>query len=101
MFETRYAASGRAPYAPRAMMGLILYGVMKDVHSLRELERLVRLDLGGMWVSGVIMPDHANIGRFIVMHEESLAQDFFEPLTRRVLRVSGSDSARVGRATEQ
>jgi len=78
IFESRYAASGRAPYAPRAMMGLILYGVMKGVHSLRELERLARLDLGCMWVSGGIMPDHANIGRFIVMHEESLAQDFFE-----------------------
>jgi len=24
IFESRYAASGRAPYAPRAMMGLIL-----------------------------------------------------------------------------
>jgi len=76
IFESRYAASGRAPYAPRAIMGLILYGVMKGVHSLRELERLARLDLGCMWVSGGIMPDHANIGRFIVMHEESLAQDF-------------------------
>jgi len=48
---------------------------MKGVHSLRELERL---DLGCMRVSGGIMPDHANIGRLIVMHEASLAQDFFE-----------------------
>jgi len=73
VFESRYAASGRAPYAPRAMMGLILYAVMKGEHSLRELERLARLDLGCMRVSGGIMPDHANIGRFIVMHEASLA----------------------------
>jgi len=55
------------------MMGLILYGVMQGVHSLRDLERLARLDLGCMWVSGGIMPDHANIGRFIVMHEDLLA----------------------------
>jgi len=95
MFESRYAASGRAPYAPRAMMGLILYGVMQGVHSLRELERMARLDLGCMWVSGGITPDHANIGRFIVMHETLLTQDFFESLTRTVLRVCHSDSQRV------
>ena len=34
-FEQRYAATGRAPYAPRLMMGLILYGVIQGVHSLR------------------------------------------------------------------
>jgi len=27
-FEQGYAATGRAPYAPHLMMGLILYGVM-------------------------------------------------------------------------
>jgi len=74
MFESCYAASGRALYAPRAMMGLIVYGVMKGVHSLRELERL---DLGCMWVRGAIMPGHANIGRFIVKHEGSLRRIFF------------------------
>jgi len=79
-FEVRYAATGRAPYGPRWMMGLILYGVMRGVHSLRELERLARLDLGCMWVVGGISPDHANIGRFISLHDESLTQDFFESL---------------------
>lgn len=94
-FEARYAATGRAPYAPRLMLGLILYGVMQGLHSLRELERLARLDLGCMWVTGGIAPDHANIGRFIVLHEESLTQDFFESLTRSILKASGSQSARL------
>ncbi len=94
-FEGRYAATGRAPYAPRLMLGLILYGVMQGVHSLRELERLARLDLGCMWVTGGIAPDHANIGRFIVLHEESLTQDLFESLTRSILKATGSRSARL------
>jgi transposase len=94
-FEQRYAATGRAPYAPHLMMGLILYGVMQGVHSLRELERLARLDLGCMWVTGGIAPDHANIGRFIVLHEDSLTQDFFESLTRAILKASGSNSSRL------
>lgn len=94
-FEGRYAATGRAPYAPRLMLGLILYGVMHGVHSLRELERLGRLDLGCMWVTGGIAPDHANIGRFITVHEESLTTDFFESLTRSILNTTKSKSARL------
>ncbi|WP_126353811.1 transposase [Mycoavidus cysteinexigens] len=94
-FEQRYAATGRAPYSPRYMMGLILYGVMQGVSSLRDLEKLARLDLGCMWVAGGITPDHANIGRFIVMHEESLTQGFFESLTGSILKASHSNGKRL------
>ncbi len=95
VFEGRYAATGRAPYAPRLMMGLILYGVMQGVHSLRELEKMARLDLGCMWVAAGIRPDHTNIGRFITMHHESLTQEFFESLTRSILKACGSKSNRL------
>lgn len=95
VFEARYAATGRAPYAPRLMLGLILYGVMHGVHSLREMERLARLDLGCMWVTGGITPDHANIGRFISLHDASLTQGFFESLTKSILTATGSKSARL------
>ncbi len=91
-FESRYAASGRAPYAPRAMMGLILFGILQGTDSLRKLEQLARQDLGCLWVSGGIGPDHASIGRFIILHEDSLSQGFFEGLTRTVLKVTGSQS---------
>ncbi len=33
-FESRYAQTGRAPYAPRAMMGLILSGIMQGVQAV-------------------------------------------------------------------
>ncbi len=52
-FEIRYGKSGRPPYAPRNMVGLILYGIMQGVTSLRGLEALARLNLGCMWVSCV------------------------------------------------
>jgi hypothetical protein len=48
-----------------------------------------------MWVTGDIAPDHANIGRFIVLHEASLTRDFFESLTATILKASGSNSARL------
>lgn len=95
VFEQRYAATGRTPYATRAMMGLILYGIMQGVHSLRALEGLARLDLGCMWVAGGITPDHAIIGRFIVLHAASLTHEFFESLTRTVLRACRSSNQRV------
>lgn len=94
-FEGRYAATGRPPFSPRQMMGLILYGVMQGIHSLRELERLARLDLGCMWITGGIAPDFTKIGRFIVRHTESLSSSLFESLTRRVLKATGSSSERL------
>jgi hypothetical protein len=94
-FEGCYAATGRPPYSPRQMMGLILYGVMQGVHSLRELERLARLDLGCMWITGGIAPDFTKIGRFITRHATSLTSSFFESLTRHVLKATGSKSDRL------
>lgn len=74
-------------------MGLILYGIMQGISSLRTLERLARVDLGAMWVTGGIAPDHANIGRFICLHEQALSQTFFEALTRTVLARTGTSTA--------
>ena len=94
-FEGRYAATGRPPFSPRQMMGLILYGVMQGVHSLRELERLARLDLGCMWITGGIAPDFTKVGRFITKHGPSLTSSFFESLTGQILKATGSKTARL------
>lgn len=89
-FEKRYKFTGRPPYAPRNMMGLILYGVMQGVTSLRALEQMARSDLCCMWVSGGIHPDHASIGNFINKHATSLSGEFFNDLVRTILRKSQS-----------
>ena len=94
-FEARYAPTGRPPYAPRNMVGLIVYGIMQGTTSLRALENMARLDLGCMWVSGGIYPDHAIIGRFINMHEKSLTGQFFDDLVRAVLKITGSGGERL------
>jgi hypothetical protein len=41
-FESAYRPGGRPPYSPRAMVGLILYGIMQSISSLRELERMAK-----------------------------------------------------------
>lgn len=75
-FEMAYRPGGRYPYAPRAMMGLIMHGVMQGRSSLRELEHLACVDLSCGWLTGGIMPDHSVIGRFIQQHEALLTDDF-------------------------
>jgi transposase len=94
-FEARYKSGGRPPHSPMSMVGLILYGNMHGVDSLRELEALARKDLGCMWVSGGITPDHSVIGRFIIDHGEMLENDFFTQLTRTVLQKTHSDGRRL------
>ena len=94
-FEAVYRPGGRHPYAPRAMTGLILYGIMRGITSLRDLEQFARVDLGCMWVSGGILPDHSIIGRFIQRHADYLTEDFFISLTRQVLKVTGSNTQTV------
>jgi len=94
-FESRYAPVGRAPYSPKCMMGLILYGIMQGVTSLRGLANFARTDLGSMWVTGGIYPDHSNIARFITLHGESFSSDFFEGLTKTVLKQTGSTADRL------
>jgi transposase len=94
-FEKNYRREGRRAYAPRCMLGLILYGVMHGVSSLRDLERLARVDLGCLWVSGGIQPDHSIIGRFIQQHEDLLSEESFDNLVRQVLKATGSNTQSI------
>ena len=91
-FEASYSPGGRPPYAPRSMLGIILYGIMKGISSLRDLEKLARIDLGCMWVSGGIYPDHSILGRFIQRHEDLLSDGFLTEHTRSVLQATHSDT---------
>jgi transposase len=89
-FRMKYRAGGRRPYDPEAMTGLVLMGLMRGDTSLRQLESLARTDLGVMWVTGGICPDHSVIGRFILQHAEVLEGSFLEGLIRSVLQATGT-----------
>lgn len=95
-FEANYAPQGRAPYAPVAMLGLILWGLMHGLDSLRALEKLARTDLSCMWVTGGITPEFSIIGRFIRRHEELLKDgEFFGQLTADIVELCDSDPSRL------
>jgi len=95
VFEVAYKAGGRPAYAPRVMVGLILFGVMNGKSSLRELEKLARDSLECLWLTGGIMPDHSIIGRFINQHADLLSGEFFKAVTRTVLKQTRSNTERT------
>jgi len=79
-FYARYHRHGRKAIHPRNLLGLIVYGILMRRSSLRELEWTARTDLGATMLSGGHQPDHSTIGKFINLHRELLAEDFFVSL---------------------
>ncbi len=92
--EARYPAVGRAPQAPAAMVGLILYGLLQGANTLRGLERLARVDLGAMWVTGGLRPDRSTLARFVHRHESDLDEARLAALAARVLARAQGDARR-------
>jgi transposase len=93
--EEAYKGGGRRPYAPRWMLGLILYGLMQGISSLRDLEKMAKVEIGCWWVTGGILPDHSVIGRFIQLHDEWLSGEIFHELLRQIIRVTGTTTTVV------
>jgi len=91
-FEAEYSLTGRAPYHPAIMLGLIIYGIMHGQSTLRDLEALAARDLGAHWITGGVIPDHSTIGKFIQRHTSLITVEFFEALTAEVLRRAGTIS---------
>ena len=92
-FEARYSPEGRHAYHPALMAGIVLYGLMRGVNTLRDLERFARVDLGCWWVSGGILPDHSVLGRFIHRHEQELSESLFSGVVEATLKGTGSGRA--------
>lgn len=74
--------AGRPPYDPRALLGLVFYGLFCGVRSLRGLERLARLDAGAWYLTGGAFPEHSCIGKFLLSSDKKLSDTFFVESTR-------------------
>ena len=64
---------GRAAYAPRMLLGVLLYGYCTGVRSSRQIERRCHEDIAFRVLAGNATPDHVTIARFRVRHEQALA----------------------------
>jgi transposase len=85
-FYAAYRADGhgRAAYEPSVMVTLVLYAHATGRRSSRAIERYCRQDVAYRVITGNLVPDHATIARFVVRHEQALADLFGE-----VLRLCG------------
>lgn len=83
--EGRYQRTGRNPFHPRTMLGLIVYGIIEGQWSLRSLESLAARDVGAWWICGGHQPDHSTIGDFIHRHAEILTREFVGSLVQSLV----------------
>ena len=81
-FEAHYRkrGSGAAPFAPRMMVGLLLYAYANGQRSSRKIERLCERDAGFRMIVGAEVPDHSVIARFRKRHRGDLEVLFVEIL---------------------
>ena len=85
-FETsaRLGAAGRAPYAPRTLLAILLYGYAHGQRSSRQLERLCGVDVAFRILagnaSGHDAPDHSTLARFRQRHDQALEELFTQVL---------------------
>jgi transposase len=70
--------SGRPPYEPEMMLGLLLYAYCCGIRSSRRIETHCRTDAAFRVICGGLVPDHATIARFVVEHEQALEGLFVE-----------------------
>jgi transposase len=74
--DYRADGHGRAAYEPSVMVSLVLYAYSTNVRSSRAIERHCRQDIAYRVITGNRVPDHATIARFIVRHQQRLAELF-------------------------
>jgi transposase len=72
---------GRAAYEPSMMVALVLYAYATSERSARGIERHCRDGVAYRVITANVVPDHATIARFLVRHEEPLA-DLFASVLR-------------------
>ena len=69
-------ARGPAGYAPRALLGAWLYGLMTGVRTTRRLETACAEHLPLLWLTGEQRPDHNTLWRFYEAHRAGLGSLF-------------------------
>lgn len=78
--RARLGGAGRAPYEPRMLLGVLVYGYALGQRSSRQLERLCQVDVGFRVLTGNQVPDHVTLARFRASHEQAMAELFTQVL---------------------
>jgi transposase len=63
-FSQRTATEGRPNYSSDLLLKIWLYGYLMKIRTSRKLEKACMENLGLLWLTGMIYPDHNSIWRF-------------------------------------
>src|SRR5512142_555282 len=83
-FYARYRINGQgaAAYDPAMMLALVMYAHAVEIKSSRAIERACTRDAGFKVITGLLVPDHSTVSRFVKTH-----QDAVQGLFAQVLRL--------------
>lgn len=78
--SSRLGGPGRAPFDPRVLLAVLVYGYALGQRSSRQLERLCGQDVAFRVITGNEVPDHTTIARFRAAHEDAMSEVFLHVL---------------------
>lgn len=76
---------GQPPYQPKMMVKVLIYAVIKGIHSSRKIETALYEDVGFRFLAGNQQPDHWTIAAFRRRHHRALG-DLFVPTVKLAQR---------------
>ena len=80
-----YDSGGRAPYHPKMMLKVILYGYTQKVYSSRRIAQMTCENIPMMWLAGMHQPDHRTINEFRGERMPEILDDVFEQLILQLI----------------
>lgn len=81
--------AGRPPIHPQQMCAAILYGLIKRIRSLRELEEATRVRLDFQWLLEGRVVDHTTFSTFKKRFDGKIG-DLFKQINRKAARMRGA-----------
>lgn len=86
-FRVRDKRTGRKGISSKTLLSAWLYAYMTKQRSTRALERACRSDVGAIWLTGNLQPDHATLWAFFNAHR---------PGFKKLLKESALLACRMG-----
>lgn len=77
------ASTGRPPYDTGMLLSAWLYGYLERIRSSRQVERATFNNLGVIWLTGNLHPDHNTLSNFLRDHRTA-----FKKLFSQLVRVA-------------
>jgi transposase len=75
-FDISDPGPGRPGYAADLMLKVWLYGYFHRIRSTRKLEAACREHMGLIWLTGMRVPDHSSLSRFMDSNKEAISELF-------------------------